>query len=88
MESFHCGSVTNPVRKMEEEHASFEEMLSKLRSLTDQYTLPEGSCRTYASFYEKLRWLESDTLEHATLENTELHPLARKRELQCLIAKK
>lgn len=81
--AFHCGSIGNPIRQMEVEHGDFENNLKKLRSLTNEFVLPNDACRTYTSFYERLRWLESDTLEHATLENTQLHTLAKRMELGC-----
>jgi iron-sulfur cluster repair di-iron protein len=81
--AFHCWSIGNPIRQMEVEHGGFEQNLQKLRLLTHEYILPTDACKTYTSFYEQLLWLESDTLEHASLENTILHRLAKEREGVC-----
>jgi len=80
--NFHCGSVSNPISRMEFEHGNFENYLSKIRELTSNYNLPIWACKTYTKVFEMLQILEKETLEHANLENEILHKLAIKKELE------
>ena len=51
------------------EHVAAGEILSELRSITNDYTLPVDACGTYHKAYEMLEELEADLHQHIHLEN-------------------
>lgn len=55
--------------ELEREHEHAGDLLKKMREVTDNYTLPEGACRTYQLTFRKLEELESDMFRHIHLEN-------------------
>ncbi|GAA0371881.1 iron-sulfur cluster repair di-iron protein [Bacillus horti] len=55
--------------KAETEHSTVGEILQKMRSITQDYTLPEGACGTYTLSFQKLELLEADIFQHVHLEN-------------------
>ncbi len=67
------------IDKLESEHINTGEILSELRKVTNDYTLPEDSCGTYEMTYNRLQDLEEDLFKHIQLENNILFP--RLREL-------
>lgn len=76
----HCGTVQNPVRQMEAEHEHAGDALARMRSLTDDYTLPADACPTFEALYQALQELEADLHEHIHLENNILFPRAERLE--------
>ena len=76
LELLHCGSIENPITQMEHEHENYWDMLKQLRTLTDNYTLPEWACRSYTALFANLEKLEEDLMRHTNLENFILHPKA------------
>ncbi len=52
------------------------EMLRSLRSVTNDYTVPEDACISYRTLYDALRGFESDLHQHIHLENNILFPRA------------
>lgn len=74
------GTVRNPIRMMEHEHDVAGNALSQLRSLTSNYTLPEGVCNSYRAMLDGLRELELDLHQHIHKENNILFPRAAQRE--------
>ena len=76
----HCGSVNNPIRVMEHEHASAERALKEMRRITNNYTVPDTACETYRTLFEALGVLEADLHQHIHLENDILHPRASELE--------
>ncbi|MBF0707782.1 MULTISPECIES: iron-sulfur cluster repair di-iron protein [Bacillaceae] len=72
--------VLETIAALEEEHEEAGHLLKELRSVTRDYTLPEGACTTYTLMYLKLEELESDLFQHIHLENNILFPrLERER---------
>jgi regulator of cell morphogenesis and NO signaling len=63
------GSISNPVRMMEMEHASAGGALEELRTLTSTYTPPESACFSYKTLYSALKEFEADLHQHIHLEN-------------------
>lgn len=51
------------------EHEAAGEILRKLRSISNNYTLPDGACATYQKTYSLLEALEQDLHQHIHLEN-------------------
>lgn len=57
------------IEELEAEHDDSGGILKKIRELTNDYTLPEGACRTFQLVYKRLEGLEEDTFTHIHLEN-------------------
>jgi len=72
----HCGTVRNPIRKMEYEHDSAGSALARLRELTGNYMPPADACPTFRALYEGLQAIEADLHQHIHLENNYLFPKA------------
>jgi regulator of cell morphogenesis and NO signaling len=70
------GSISNPVRMMEMEHAAAGGALEEIRSLTSSYTPPESACFSYKTLYSALKEFEADLHQHVHLENNILFPRA------------
>jgi regulator of cell morphogenesis and NO signaling len=79
-QSFHCGSVNNPIAVMEHEHDSAGAALAKMRELTDDYTPPAHACNTYRAMLDALAQLEADMHQHVHKENNILFPKASQLE--------
>ncbi|MBE7440210.1 MAG: iron-sulfur cluster repair di-iron protein [Spirochaetales bacterium] len=77
---FHCGTVQNPMRQMEQEHEEAGAMLARLRELTADYKAPASACNSYRALFDGLENFEAELHKHIHLENYVLHPLARKIE--------
>jgi len=73
---FHCGSVANPIHRMEFEHDEAGTALAQLRQLTDDYTPPEWACNTYRALLDALAYFEQDMHQHVHKENNVLFPQA------------
>jgi len=58
------------------EHEACGELLEKLRSLTNGYTVPADGCNAYRMTMEGLAEIERDTFEHIHKENNVLFPRA------------
>lgn len=60
--------------ELEKDHSAVGDFLKEMRSVTNDYLLPSGACRTYTLTFQKLEELESDVFEHVHLENNILFP--------------
>ncbi|PLZ94113.1 iron-sulfur cluster repair di-iron protein [Fischerella thermalis] len=74
--SFHCGTIANPVHRMEFEHNEAGEALRQLRQLTDDFTAPAWACHTYRALLDGLLTFEQDMHQHIHKENNVLFPRA------------
>lgn len=74
--TFHCGTVANPVRRMEFEHEEAGVALAQLRQLTDEFTPPAWACNTYRALLDALHTFEQDMHQHVHKENNVLFPRA------------
>lgn len=63
------GDVQNPIRMMEHEHDQVGALLFRLQELTENYTLPEDACQSYAMLYKRLEAFQNNTFRHVHLEN-------------------
>ena len=70
------GSIANPIRVMERDHASAGDALARIRDLTGGYSLPAWACDTVAALWRGLEELERDLHMHIHLENNILFPRA------------
>jgi regulator of cell morphogenesis and NO signaling len=80
--SFHCGTIANPVSRMEVEHDEMGVALAQLRQLTDDYSPPEWACNTYRAMLDALANFERDMHQHIHKENNVLFPSAVELEHQ------
>lgn len=71
---FHCGTVVNPISRMEFEHDEAGAALAQLRQLTDDFTPPEWACNTYRTLFDALLTFEQDMHQHIHKENNVLFP--------------
>ncbi|MCZ4694666.1 hypothetical protein DWB61_06410 [Ancylomarina euxinus] len=55
-------------------HLAFESVLENISELTNQFTAPEGSCRTYNLVYDLLRAFNEKLSHYRELENEVLFP--------------
>jgi regulator of cell morphogenesis and NO signaling len=72
--------IGNEIKTMEEEHEVVGKNLEKIRELSNNYTLPEDSCASYAFLFKSLQNFEDDLHIHIHLENNILFPKAAKLE--------
>lgn len=77
---FHCGSLANPIRMMENEHDTAGNALKKFRTLTDDFTPPQWACNTFRAMYDAFAVLEPNMHQHVHKENNVLFPKALDRE--------
>lgn len=68
------GTIANPIRMMEAEHEDAGNLLTEMRNITNNYTLPEDACNTYSVTFKKLDEFENDLHLHIHLENNILFP--------------
>lgn len=62
------------IAEMEKEHDAVGRMLERIRLITNDYTLPEDSCASYALTFKLLQEFEDDLFLHIHLENNILFP--------------
>jgi regulator of cell morphogenesis and NO signaling len=79
---FHCGTIANPVHRMEFEHDEAGVALAQLRQLTDEFTPPAWACNTYRALLDGLLTFEQDMHQHIHKENNVLFPRAMEMEQQ------
>jgi len=75
-DDFHCGSIANPIRQMEEEHESAGRALARLRELTDGFQPDPNACNTHRALLAGLAEFEADLHLHVHKENNVLFPRA------------
>ncbi len=78
------GSVQNPIRMMEAEHASAGDEMYEVRSLSSSYAPPPDACTTFKVSYLELQEFELDLHRHVHLENNILFPKSLALEQQIL----
>jgi regulator of cell morphogenesis and NO signaling len=71
---FHCGTISNPIAVMEQEHIAVGALLEQLRVLTRGYQAPEDTCASTLALMAGLAELEADTHLHVHKENNLLFP--------------
>ena len=76
------GTVENPIRMMEREHAEAGDAMRIIRTLTRDYATPQDGCTTYAITMAELHYFERDLHRHVHLENNVLFPAAVRLERQ------
>ena len=80
LQAAHFGTVQNPINVMEHEHEAVGKNLEQIRTLSNNYTLPQDACASYNLLFTMLQEFESDLFIHIHLENNILFPKALKLE--------
>jgi len=62
------GSIGNPIAMMAKDHDFAGNLMAEIRTLSRDYTPPEGACPTFRAFYSGLREFEQDLRRHMHLE--------------------
>jgi regulator of cell morphogenesis and NO signaling len=75
-DNFHCGSIANPIRQMEDEHEFAGRAVARLRELTDGFRPAEDACNTHRALLAGLEEFEGDLHRHVHKENNILFPRA------------
>lgn len=80
----YFGTVQSPIALMEEEHEFAGGVMEKIRTLSNDYTLPSDACASYTLLFSMLKEFEEDLQLHIHLENNILFPkaLALEKDLQ------
>lgn len=68
------GALDVTIGELRHEHDDQGVLLRRLESLTDDFTLPEGACRSWQALYVGTAQLAEDLMEHIHLENNVLFP--------------
>lgn len=74
------GTVTAPIRMMNDEHEQAGEMLAAIRRVTHDLAPPADACGSYRALYAALAELEADLHQHIHLETNILFPRAIEAE--------
>lgn len=80
----HCGSVRNPIRVMEQEHAEATKALDDLRNRTTNYT-DAAAAGVSAAMVQELCRLDEDLRRHIQLEDEILFPRAIELEARLAV---
>lgn len=62
-------AITELSKEIVSEHETAGEILSRLRSITNNYSVPDDACATFSKAYSMLEELENDLHQHIHLEN-------------------
>jgi regulator of cell morphogenesis and NO signaling len=76
------GTVENPIRMLEREHAEAGDTMRIIRELTQDYATPPDGSPTYGIAMAELQQFEHDLRRHVHLENNVLFPAAVRLEQQ------
>jgi regulator of cell morphogenesis and NO signaling len=68
------GKYDIPISELRHEHDDHGTSLRLLETLTDNFTVPEGACRSWQALYVGVAQLAEDLVEHIHLENNVLFP--------------
>lgn len=74
------GSVVNPIKQMEIEHAEAGNALEQIRRLTNEFTVPEDACNSWIALVDGLSRMDRDLRIHVHKESSILFPKAVERE--------
>ncbi|WP_222918855.1 hemerythrin domain-containing protein [Natrinema sp. SYSU A 869] len=77
--------IREPIAHLEDEHDVAAAHLERLRSLTDDYAIPEDACPSYHNMLDRLRLLEEDMHLHIHKESNVMFPEALLR-LEAVVA--
>lgn len=86
----YAGLLVRTLRKpvedmMKNEHDVTNNQLKRLRTITNNYALPEKPCNMHRVTFYKLREFDNDLVQHLHLENNILFPKAIQMEKELLL---
>jgi len=61
--------IKSLIADLEKEHVDSKDLLKQLRTVSENYFIPDDACVTFARTYKDLEKLEADLLEHIELED-------------------
>src|SRR5674476_1260960 len=67
-------TVQAPINMMEHEHVVVGKKVEQIRTLSNDYALPEDACASYSYLFKTLDEFENDLHIHVHLENNILFP--------------
>lgn len=73
-EPMHCGTVANPIRVMLREHSDEGTRYKYIRTLMNNFEVPEDACPTYRLMLQDLEAFMDGLFEHIHIENNILFP--------------
>lgn len=59
---------------MHDDHLAVAELLTRVRSATEDFSLPSWACNSYRTLFSEMEKLEGDVFQHVHLENHVLKP--------------
>lgn len=65
-----------PINVMMQEHAEHDHAITRLRELTDDFTIPANACSSWTRLYQLAEEMVKDLTDHIYLENKILFPRA------------
>lgn len=71
-----AASLAGPIDVMEMDHDSTNKNMEEIKTLSNNYSLPEDACASYSLLYRMLADFEEDLHTHVHLENNILFPKA------------
>lgn len=72
-------AIHEAIDHLESEHAAAANLLERIRSLSDEYAIPEDACTSYRNMLDRLKMLEEDMHLHVHKENNVLFVEAEER---------
>jgi regulator of cell morphogenesis and NO signaling len=66
--------IAQELRAMHDDHLRVGELLTNMRTLADDYVVPDWACGSYRALMNELQEIELDTLRHVQVENHVLMP--------------
>ena len=73
----HTSGIKNPISQLEYDHDQTENvMFDKLRTITNNYQLPQNAGNPFKALYDGLKDIETNISQHINLENKTLFPRA------------
>ncbi len=69
-------TLRKPLQNVEKEHLQIQDLLDKLKLLTNEFTAPDTACLNYVVIFKKLEELYQNLTQHRYLEQEVLFPKA------------
>ncbi len=82
VQASHFQTVQTPINMMEMEHDLVGRNMEEIRTISQNYLLPDDACASYSVLFKKLEQFEDDLFTHIHLENNILFPKALEIEKQ------
>lgn len=77
-------TLRKPLSHIENEHKKISDLLTQIRTLTNNYKIPDNACINHQVIFQKLQEIDNDLIQHKHLENNILFPRAIEMEHELL----